>query len=153
MGVAMLLDGVKGDPEALYKIVIEEISKRNLPEVTFGYAEELESLKFFFNKGDRAQALTITFRGQQVRVLGYQIGTIFHVSARTTYHAEDRGKLQRGFLYRITTDVYEEVVSRSVKNAVKRILEAQQAPVPDELDLRSIFVGAQESSPAEAAAS
>ena len=152
MATHLMIENFVGNPEELYTFVAEEINKRQLPGYTFGWIDEVESTKMF-NKGDKAKALLITFRGYGMRVLGYQIGRIFHASLRTTTMPHISDAATAGFLHDITSSVYVEIVKRSFKEALRRQMAAQQAPIPQELDPAGIFLVPERPDAAEAQAS
>ncbi len=137
MGVYVLIDDFRGDPQEFYNLVVEEINKRELTDVKYDWVQEVESTKMFFNKGDKTQALRISFRGHSMNVLGYQIGGSFHASARTS--VAPTTKVTTGFLYETIMDCFEEVVKRSVRAALARHLEARSVPVPHDLNPREVF--------------
>lgn len=147
-----LIENFAGDPDELYTLVTEEINKRELPGFAYSWYEEVEAYGFFSAKGLKARALQISYRGKEVGILGYQTGRIFNVLTRTINDIDPKERLQKGTLYDLTNSVYDEVVRRSIKAALRRHLEARQAPIPKELDLAGIFLTPEKAEQAETAA-
>lgn len=140
MAMHMSIEDFAGDPQELYSLVAEEINKRELPDFAFSWYEEFEAMGWVSAKGAKAQALQISYRGKQVGVLGYQTGRIFNVLLRTVNDINPKERMNKGTLYDLTNSVYDAVVRRSVKAALRRQLEMRQAPIPKELDLAGIFL-------------
>ncbi|HEY3572059.1 MAG TPA: hypothetical protein VGP73_29300 [Thermoanaerobaculia bacterium] len=140
MATHALIDNFTGDPDELYTLIAEEINKRELPGYAFSWYEEIEAMGFIVAKGMKARALKISYRGQDDLVLALQTGRIFNVILRRLHDLDPAERRHKGPIFFLYHSVYEEVVSRSVKTALRRHLEARQAPVPKELDLAGIFI-------------
>jgi hypothetical protein len=128
MSVGILIDGFVGNPEEFYSLVVEEVNKRELPDVKFGWLSETESTKMFFNRGDKARALSVSCKGESITVLGYQIGRCFHVSSRTAWETEND---KAGFLFHAIRAAFEQVVDRAARTAVSRHMEAKNSAPPE----------------------
>jgi hypothetical protein len=152
MAMHALIEDFTGDPDELYILVTEEINKRELPGFAYSWYDEVEGYGFFTAKGAKAKALKVTYRDKDVGVLGYQTGRIFNVLMYATRDIDPAKKMHKSTLYDLTNSVYDEVVRRSVKAALRRHLEARQAPIPKELDLAGIFLTPEKAERAETAA-
>jgi hypothetical protein len=128
MGTQFLLDSFVGDPEEFYSLVIEEINQRELPDIEYKWMEEAESEKTFFNKGAKAKALQVRFKGEWIEVFGYQLGTCFFVSTRVTNRFYDPETST--YLYDVIVHCFEKSIERSTKKALARHMESRRAPVP-----------------------
>jgi hypothetical protein len=131
----VLIGNFKGDPEEVYDFVTEEVKRWELPEVTFGWGEEVESKKLF-RAGEKARSLRIGYRGSRFDVLCLQVGRGFLVSLRQTIK-DERDKA--GFIHEITVGCFEEIVRRATRKALKRHLEAEKTEVPEGLDPAEVF--------------
>lgn len=128
MSTRILIDNFVGDPDDLYSLLIEEVNLRALPEIEFNFVEEAESEKRLFNKGDKAKALRIAFKTENVVVFAYQIGRCFFVSTRLTHRFHEATKST--YLYDVQMFTFERVVDRATKRALARYLESKNASVP-----------------------
>jgi hypothetical protein len=128
MSVGILIDGFVGNPDEFYSLVVEEVNKRELPDVQFGWTADSESTKTFFNRGDKAKALSVSCKGQGITVLGYQIGRCFHVSTRTLWETEND---KAGFLFHAIRSCFEQVVDRATRTALSRHMEARSSAPPE----------------------
>jgi len=140
MATHALIDNFTGDPDELYTLIAEEINKRELPGYTFSWYEEFEAMGWIGAKGIKARALKISYRGQDDLVLALQTGRIFNVTFRRLHDLDPAERQHKGPIFDLYNDVYDEVVRRSVKTALRRHLEARQAPIPKELDFAGIFL-------------
>ncbi len=136
MSFNVLIDDFVGDPEALYRMTVEEVRKRQMDDVTFDYAEEVESKKLF-RAGDKARSLRVSFRHHRINVLAYQIGTSFVLSVRKTYTAEPE---KAAILYNLLVAAFEATVERSARRALSRLLgEKDYSPLPQGLEPADVF--------------
>lgn len=133
----IMIDDFIGNPDELYNFIVEEINRREIPGVTYTWGEEVESTKMFFNKGDKAKTLLISFRDHSMRVLGYQVGRSF-VALSDISHIPPE-ELKKGLLHHIILDCYMESIRRSIRTALSRHLKAKNRPVPEKLDPAEIF--------------
>jgi hypothetical protein len=152
MAMHALIENFTGDPDELYTLVTEEINKRELPGYTFSWYEEFEAMGWIGAKGLKARALKISYRGQDDLVLALQTGRIFNVTFRRLHDLDPAERQHKGPIFFLYHSVYEEVVRRSVKAALRRHLEGRQAPIPKELDLAGIFLAPEKTEQAETAA-
>jgi hypothetical protein len=133
----IMIDDFIGDPDELYNFVVEEITRREIPGVTYTWGQEVESTKTFFNKGDKAKSLHISFREHSMSVLGYQVGRSFVALSDITHTPPE--KLKTGLLHHIILNCYMESIRRSIRTALSRHLKARNQPVPEKLDPTEIF--------------
>lgn len=136
MGIFLLIDEFEGNPEELYNLVVEEVNRRAIPGVEFSWGQEGEKVKLL-SLGGAVKVLRVSFRGEYFHVVAHQIGRCFHVSARVAVGATADPKA--GFLHDISMACFEQVVKRATRTALKRHLEARNAPIPEDLDPREIF--------------
>lgn len=128
-----LIDNFIGDSEELYSLVIEEI-KRSLPDVEFGWSEEVEKPDKWLDKGQKVRMLSVTFRYERVFVFALQVGMSFFVSTRDAFRKTDRTYIQNVYL-----TCFDTIVSRSTRKALARYLESRKHPVPGFLLPEDIF--------------
>jgi hypothetical protein len=133
----IMIDDFIGDPDELYNLVVEEINKREIPGIHFSWGEEVESTKMFFNKGDKAKSLYISFRDHIMFVLGYQVGRSFVALSDITHTPPE--KLKAGLLHHLILNCYMESIRRSIRTALSRHLKTRNRPVPEKLDPTEIF--------------
>lgn len=131
----VLLDNFAGSPQDFYNHVVGEIRNWEFPDVQFSWREEVESTKLL-RSGEKAQALQISFRGDSIVVLAFQIGKCIVISTRRLI-ASNRDKA--GILHELSVAAFEEVIKRAVRSTLKRVLEERALPIPDDLKPENVF--------------
>lgn len=142
MSTRILIDNFAGNASEFYALVVEEIKQRGLPEVEYGWTEEAESDKKFFNKGVKAPSLRVSFKTMVISVFAYQLGACFFVSARMTRQFRDPQQIT--FLYETFMFTFESVVDRATKRALARHMESRSMPVPSFLAANDNFAQAEQ---------
>lgn len=125
----------QADAAEFYNLVVAEIQGREFPDVEFGWREETESTKLL-RSGEKANALKISFRGDVMIVLALRIGKSLVVSTRRLI-ASNRDKA--GILHEVLVAAFEETVKRSVRDALKHLLERKNLGIPDDLRPENVF--------------
>lgn len=138
----LVIDKFIGDPAEFYRLVVEEITERQLPDMEFNWIEEKELDQIFFNKGAKATTLRIKCKQDLVYVLAFQVGNCFFVSIRN----HQIGGVPDTYLYGVFSACFHTTVSRCVRRALTRHMEAQNIPIP------SFLAAAEDSSLEDSAA-
>jgi hypothetical protein len=121
-----VIDKFVGNPAEFYRLVVEEITERELPDMEFNWHEEKELDQTFFNKGAKANTLRIRCKSELVYVLAFQVGNCFFVSVRN----HKFGSAPDTYLYGVMATCFHTTVARCVRKALKRHMEAQNIPIP-----------------------
>lgn len=143
MGLKILIDEFDGDPAELYELVRAEVTKREVPGVSFSEEKESRS-KGWFRK-EKAPMLVAFAKEEllEAKVLAYQYGRAFHVSTRVFWIDEDLAEKERkgllAYLEEVRSGAFAETVNRSVRAALTTHLEKRQKAVPPTLNPKDVF--------------
>jgi len=165
MSLAILLDGVQGDPSVFYEFVIREVQERQVPEVMFSMGSEFgtkiakkwtageiakEAAKayvtagislLFTDKREKWPSLVVEDSLSRAVVCAYQYGSAFHVTCKSFWRDkrnaehEREGKLSYGD--EVVSGCFDESMDRAVQQALHNYLSSIQIErVPEDLERR-----------------
>ena len=142
--VAILVDDFEGDAEEFYQVVAEEVDKKEIPGVQIRRSAQSRSKSGGWFAGvETVPALTVADKTQKVAVIAYPFGRSFHVATRAYWTDMKFAQMEReGRLYpleEIYSGCFQETVDRAVRAALVKYLAKRQAPVPPDLDPKSVF--------------
>lgn len=145
----ILIDDLRGDTKAVFQLIQQEVTKREIPDVSFSKGSQIRAKKGglmgALTAGDeQVTSLVIGDKIQKVEVMAYQFGRSFMISARASWldrkfaAADEMGKLM--WLEEAFSGCFTESVYRAIRAAVAQYLQESQKPIPPSLDPKEIFV-------------
>ena len=146
MGFKTLIEGVNADLQDLYAVCADEINKRGIPNLEFDWRKEIRfGLGLFSGEKESALVLIAKDERHQGEVFAYSFGpnlyvetTAFWINAYEVDLAKEGNNWRH--LDEVWTSCFMSLLDSAVRDALKRYLEKVQAPVPEGLTAKDVFI-------------
>ena len=146
MGFKTLIEGVNADLQDLYAVCADEIGKRGIPNLEFDWRKEHRmGLGMFGSVEESALVLVAKDQRHQGEVFAYSFGPNLYLETSVVWikihemdHATESDRLRP--LDHVWTSCFVSLLDSAVRDALKRYLEKVQAPVPEGLTAKDVFL-------------